>query len=106
MNYTILLIAILMAAIDAFVLPMVSIIHTSNMNIGYMIFPILIYSSQLLIFKYALNYGTLAQMNMLWDITSDILVALISVLVLREALTQNISFGLLFGIISIYLLSS
>ena len=105
MNYTVLFLALMMAAIDAIVLPMVSVIHTSGMSMYTMIVPVLIYSTQLFIFKGALSYGSLSQMNMLWDISSDILVTLISVFLLKEVLTKNISLGLIFGIVSIYLLS-
>lgn len=95
-----------MAAIDAIALPMVSVIHKTNMSMYYMIFPVLIYSVQLFIFKGALSYGTLAQMNMVWDITSDILVSLIGILIFKEVLTKNISLGLVFGLMSIFFLSS
>jgi uncharacterized membrane protein len=105
MNYYIILLGLLMAAIDAIALPMVSIIHTNNMNLYFMIFPVLIYSSQLFIFKGALNYGSLAQMNMAWDVTSGIIVTLISILIFKELLTKNISIGLVLGLLSIIFLS-
>ena len=91
-----------MAIIDVVTLPLIKKIYTDDLPKEYMIIPILIYSMQPIIFYNAMKYANVTTMNIIWDLTSDILVTLVGVFLLRETLTNNSKLGLLFGFIAIY----
>lgn len=99
------LFGIAMAIIDVFVLSLLKMKHSGQI-IGTWVFLVafLVYGSQTFIFYKSLSYSSLDNMNMLWDITSDIAVALMAVYFFKESLTQSQMFGLVLGMIAIYLL--
>jgi len=68
------------------------------------ILAMLVYSVQPLIFYKSLSYGTMIQMNYIWDLTSDILVLIVGLYIFKEDLTNKQRLGILLGLISLYLL--
>lgn len=64
-----------------------------------------IYSLQPFIFLQSLKYETMTVMNIMWDITSDILVTASGLLYFKEKLTTIKYVALLFAFISVVLFS-
>jgi drug/metabolite transporter (DMT)-like permease len=94
-----------MATVDVLCLSLLKMKHNGQI-LGTWIFLVvfLIYGCQTFIFYKSLSYGSLAKMNMLWDITSDIAVTLIAIYLFKENLTRTQTAGLLLGMLAIYLL--
>jgi multidrug transporter EmrE-like cation transporter len=65
----------------------------------------LVYSLQPLIFLKSLQYETMAVMNIMWDMMSDLYVALIGLFYFKEKITSVKMVGLSFAFIAIVLLS-
>lgn len=81
--------------------------HEHPGRISTWVLPIafLVYGLQSMVFYKSLDYSTLVVMNMLWDVSSDILVSIVGFLFFREVLTKSQVAGVLLGMLSIFLLS-
>lgn len=65
----------------------------------------LFYSFQPIIFLKSLSYNSLTVMNLLWDVMSDVSVTIIGLFYFGEKLTKFKKLGVLFSMISIFLLT-
>lgn len=65
----------------------------------------LFYSIQPLIFLKSLSHNSLTVMNLLWDVMSDVSVTMIGLFYFGEKLTRFKKLGVLFSMISIFLLT-
>lgn len=72
---------------------------------GIVVFAMVFYSLQPVVFLKSLNYSTLTVMNLLWDVTSDVLVTIVGLLYFKESLSPFKKLGVIFSLISIILLS-
>lgn len=104
-NYLPIIIGIIMASLDAMTLPFIRKIHNGNFHFIWMTIPILIYAIQPMIFYKGLDTTTMTKMNLYWDLSSDILVTLIGLFILREKINKNDKFGLFFAFLAITLFS-
>lgn len=95
-----------MAIIDSFIL---STLKAYNLGWiqwrGIVIFAMLIYSFQPLLFLESLNHNSLTVMNLLWDVMSDVLVTSIGLFYFKEKLTKFKKLGVFFSFISVILLT-
>jgi drug/metabolite transporter (DMT)-like permease len=107
MKYIPVLFGLAMALVDVFVLGALRAKHEQPEKISKWVLPVafVVYGLQSLVFYKSLDYSSLVVMNMLWDVASDILVSLVGFLFFKEVLTKSQIAGVLFGIISIFLLS-
>lgn len=64
----------------------------------------LIYGLQPLIFYRALKVTTLTSMNLIWDLSSDIMVTVIGIYMFKESLNTKERIGLGLGLIALFLL--
>lgn len=96
---------IIMALIDAFVLSLMKY-QLKSYNFIYFVIAVIFYGIQPLLFYQSLKHGgNLAINNVSWDLLSDISVTIIAIYVFKELLTNKQILGLLFGLISIYLMN-
>lgn len=95
MNYTQYLYALYMASIDGLVMSSMKA-YKVGMVKSLWIFPLamLIYGSQPLVFYKGLGIESMTILNVLWDVASDILVAVIGVFIFGEKLTTQQCIGL------------
>lgn len=94
-----------MATIDAFMLSLLKSIHLEQVRFSWIILPIIIYSLQPILFYYSLRYETLTVMNLLWDVTSDVIITFIGLYVFQEKIGPYKKLGVIFSLLSIVLLS-
>jgi drug/metabolite transporter (DMT)-like permease len=95
-----------MALIDVFVLTALRLKHERPERYTWLLYgAFLVYGLQSLLFYKALDYTGLVVMNILWDVTSDVLVSAIGFLFFKEALSNSQVLGLLLGVVSILLMS-
>ena len=106
-----LLYGLLMATIDAF---MLSFIKAFNLgwikDYGWfkgarlMLLPTVVYALQPWIFLEAMKFETLTVMNLLWDMTSDVLVTAVGLLYFEETLSPRKMLGVVLSFIAMCLL--
>jgi drug/metabolite transporter (DMT)-like permease len=95
--------AALMAVIDAFALSLLKKISTKAVSFSFMPIAAIIYAIQPFVFLEALNFESMTVMNILWDLTSDIIVTFIGIFVLGEQIGFRKSVGIVLSFIAIYL---
>lgn len=97
----------LMALIDVFVLTALRLKHEHpDQSYNWVhVLAFLIYGFQSIMFYKSLDYANLVVMNMIWDVSSDILVSLVGFFFLKEVLSNSQVLGVLLGIVSVVLLS-
>jgi drug/metabolite transporter (DMT)-like permease len=94
-----------MAFIDVFILSALKMRRIGGI-VGNWIFPLamLVYGFQPLIFYNALKFSSLTIMNLMWDLSSDIMVTLIGLFIFKEHLSLKQKMGVGLGLVSIFLL--
>lgn len=96
------------ASIDVFALGLVKVAATTaskSQVVKLMIMPMFTYMLQPLITYFILQTETLTITNLIWDLTSDILVSLIGIFYFGERLGRVRTAGLLVGMIALVLLA-
>ena len=96
---------LIMAIIDVFVLSAMKMKSLGKLNGWVLPVGILVYSLQPLLFYTSLQYDTMTVMNLVWDLSSDVLVTLVGLLVFKEYLTPRRLAGVALSLISLFLLS-
>ena len=101
-----LIITCLMSSVDIIMESSVKLYRTNN-NIKYIVIAMILYSLQPLLFNYNMKTSTMgmAETNILWNITSTIMVTIVGVYYFKEKLENHSILGIAFGIISIILLN-
>ena len=103
-NWRTLLYGLGFGLLDSIALPI-----TKGVSLGwnklYMIIPVLLYAASPLLFLKALGSESLTVMNLVWDLSSDIIVTLIGLFVFAEKISPVKLMGVLTGIISMFLLT-
>ena len=96
---------ILLALVDVIVLAMLKMRHDGTIKTNSVfLLAFIIYGCQSIIFYKSLDYGSMIQMNLIWDLTSDILVTIIGLCYFKEATSTNQKIGIFLGILSLLLL--
>ena len=95
---------LLFGILDSLALPIVKGVSL-GWNKWLMIFPILLYACSPLIFLQSLKTETLTIMNLVWDLSSDIIVTLIGLLIFSEKISPIKLLGVISGFVSLLLLS-
>lgn len=120
---------LVMAGIDAVALPTLKVIHDRAAAAGtagatgagtaatgasaakaavpmslLVLGPLLLYAIQPLLFYKSLDYGTLAGMNIIWDVLSDIAVTAVGLWYFRERITRRQGVGIVLGVVAVGLI--
>ncbi len=94
-----------MAVIDVLVLSMLKMRYVGDIKGNWVfVFAFLVYGMQTVVFYKALGYSNLTNMNLIWDLSSDILVTIVGIYFFKEAVTFSQKFGIVLAIIAILLL--
>jgi drug/metabolite transporter (DMT)-like permease len=102
LNYAPLILAISMATIDVLTFPLIREISVRHLSMWYMLAPVILYAIQPMIFKLSMDYSSMTSMNLMWDITSDILVSIVGFWILKERFGIRTAFGIGFGMVSLF----
>ena len=95
--------ATVMAIIDSLGLSLLKEISTKAVSFSFMPIAALIYAIQPFIFLQSLKFESMTVMNILWDLTSDILVTFVGIFILGEKIGFRKAVGIVFSFIAIYL---
>lgn len=103
-RYSTLFFGTLFGLIDAIALPIVK-----GVSIGWkplwMIIPVLLYSFNPFIFLKALSSESLTIMNLVWDLSSDVIVTLIGLFMFKETIPKTKMIGVALSFISLFLMT-
>lgn len=95
-----------MAFIDAFILSALKAFHLGWIQWrGILLISMLVYACQPLLFLQSLSHSSLTVMNLLWDVTSDVLVTAIGMFYFAEKLTPIKRLGVMLSMVSVVLLT-
>jgi multidrug transporter EmrE-like cation transporter len=103
-KYTTLFFGVLFGILDAIALPIVK-----GVSIGWkplwMAVPAIIYAINPFIFLKALSTESLAIMNLVWDLSSDVIVTLIGVFMFQEHIPRTKLIGVVLSFVSLFLMT-
>lgn len=94
-----------MAFNDVISLGLLKAIHLEWLSSYYFIFPLILYAAQPFLFFNSLSFESMAVMNMMWDLLSDVLVTLSGIYIFNEKISYSKSLGILLAMVSMYLLT-
>jgi multidrug transporter EmrE-like cation transporter len=96
-------IGIFLSMIDIITMGIAKKVTISKLKENWMIIAFILYGSQILLFKYGLEYTSMTALNITWDLSSCIGVSIIGLYYFKEDINKLEGFGILFGLISLIL---
>jgi multidrug transporter EmrE-like cation transporter len=96
-----LLIAFILAINDVISFGLAKLTYLQTFSQTWLIIPVILYSFQLPLFYYGLNYSSMLLLNKLWNLISNILITLIGFFYFKERINNIEIVGLIFGFVSI-----
>jgi multidrug transporter EmrE-like cation transporter len=90
--------------LDSIALPITKGV-SKGWNSWWMVIPVFLYATTPLIFLKALEKETLTIMNLVWDLTSDLIVTLIGLLVFAEVIPPTKLLGVIVSMIGLVLMT-
>ena len=90
--------------LDSIALPIVKGV-SSGWNPLLMIVPVLLYGASPFLFLKALEKETLTIMNLVWDLTSDLVVTFIGLVIFAETISPVKAVGICFSFVGLILMS-
>lgn len=100
-----LLFGLLFGILDALCLPIVKSVSIGTFAPAMMLIPVILYGASPLIFLKGLQGETLTILNLVWDLTSDVVVTLIGLLVFAEQISSVKKIGVLLSFVSLFLMT-
>jgi multidrug transporter EmrE-like cation transporter len=95
---------LLLGSIDAIVLPLTKAVST-GWSMGWMVPAVLLYSTAPLIFLMGLKRSQLTILNLVWDLSSDILVTFFGLIIFAEKLSTTKLIGVALSFVSLALMT-
>lgn len=105
LNVRTLLFGLLFGAIDAISLPVVKGVSKRMLNFQWMVLPFLLYASTPFIFLKGLQGETLTILNLVWDLSSDLIVTIIGLFFFGETIGYTKALGVCLSFVSLFLMS-
>jgi len=96
-----LLIAFILAINDVFSFGISKLTYLKTISPTWIIIPVILYTFQLPLFYYGLNYSSMSILNISWNLISNILVTLIGFYYFKEPVNNIEIVGLIFAFLSI-----
>jgi hypothetical protein len=97
------LIGFSLAMIDIISMGMVKNINIGKLEQNWLAIAFILYGTQMIIFNYGLSNKSMTVLNLSWNLFSSIIVTLLGVLYFKENITDLEKYGVLLGLISLYL---
>jgi len=94
-----------MAFNDVISLGLLKAIHLEWLSSYYFIFPVILYMAQPFLFFSSLNVESMAVMNIMWDLLSDVFVTASAIYVFNEKISYTKFLGMLLAMVSMFLLT-
>lgn len=104
LNWRTLLFGLVFGSIDSIALPIVKGI-SAGWSMKWMVIPFALYALSPFVFLKALAGESLTIMNLVWDLSSDVIVTIIGIFLFAEQIPPVKMVGLVFSFISLFLMT-
>lgn len=104
LNLRTLLFGVLFGAIDAASLPIIKGVSI-GWNMKWMLVPFLLYAASPFVFLKGLAGESLTILNLVWDLSSDVIITLIGLLVFKETIPPLKMLGVCLSFVALFLMS-
>ena len=104
-NLRTLLFGVIFGLLDATGLPVVKAVSNGMLSIKWMILPFLLYASSPFIFLKGLQGETLTILNLVWDLSSDLIITVIGLFFFGETIGYTKALGVCLSFVSLFLMS-
>lgn len=94
----------LFGVIDSIALPLVKYVHNGASK-WWMLIPLVVYAADPFIFLKALEHESLTIMNLVWDLTSDLLITAVGLFVFMERLPPMKLLGVMVSLVGLFLMT-
>jgi len=92
-----------MAGVDVIAFSIIKKISEKALIPGFAIVSMILYAMQPMLLLHALPYESVAVMNILWNLISSVVVALVGIFVLGENISPRKTMGIIVGILAMFL---
>lgn len=93
------------SALDTIALPITKSVSKGTLSKLWMLVPALLYGASPFVFLKALEQESLTIMNLVWDLTSDLTVTFIGLVVFAERIAPTKLVGVCFSLVGLFLMS-
>ena len=104
LNWRTLLFGLVFGLLDSIALPLIKSVSLGA-NPFLMMIPTVVYAASPFIFLAALKRESLTIMNLVWDLTSDVVVTLIGIFIFRESIPPVKMLGVMTSFVALFLMT-
>jgi len=104
-NVRTLIFGVIFGLLDAIGLPTIKAVSAGMLSYKWMVLPFLLYSASPFIFLTGLNGETLTILNLVWDLSSDVIITVIGLFFFGETIGYTKGLGVLFSFVALFLMS-
>jgi multidrug transporter EmrE-like cation transporter len=104
-QWTTLFYGFILALIDIIMMPITKLVNKGSLPIGWMVIPTLAYALDPWIFLKSLSGETMAIMNMVWNMVSNILITFTGLIIFGEKISTIKGVGIALSFVSILLMT-
>jgi hypothetical protein len=105
LNKRTLLFGLLFGLLDAVSLPTIKAVSKGMLGFGFMAIPFILYAASPFLFLEGLKGETLTILNLVWDLSSDLIITLIGLFYFAESISYTKTLGVLFSFVALFLMS-
>ena len=105
LNTRTLLYGLMFGLLDAVSLPTIKAVSKGMLSYGWMAVPFMLYAASPFLFLEGLKGETLTILNLVWDLSSDLIITLIGLFYFGESLSYTKILGVLFSFMALFFLS-
>jgi len=104
-NVRTLIFGVIFGLLDAIGLPTIKAVSAGMLSYKWMALPFLLYAASPFIFLTGLNGETLTILNLVWDLSSDVIITIIGLFFFGETIGYTKGLGVLFSSVALFLMS-
>jgi multidrug transporter EmrE-like cation transporter len=105
LNLRTLLFGLVFGLLDAISLPTIKSVSTGALKPIWMGVPFILYAASPFLFLYGLKGESLTILNLVWDLSSDVIITLIGLLIFAEKISSVKMLGVCFSFIALFLMA-
>jgi len=105
LNLRTLLFGLMFGMLDAISLPVIKGVNTGLFSYKWMFIPLVLYASSPFLFLQGLKGESLTILNLVWDLTSDVIVTFIGLWFFAESISSTKMLGVCLSFIALFLMS-
>jgi multidrug transporter EmrE-like cation transporter len=105
LNLRTLFFGLMFGILDAVSLPIIKGVNTGLFSYKWMFIPVILYAASPFLFLQGLKGESLIILNLVWDLTSDVIVTIIGLYFFSESISSTKMLGVCLSFIALFLMS-